>query len=142
MSASAFLDTWIPAGALPKWQLFIGFTALFNTAQNFLTLNFTRRIYNGTPPNEPVTRLQARTFGVWTLASGLVRLYAAYHIHNKQVYDLALFTYLLAFCHFGSEIFVYRTARFFGPVITTVIVSTTSLVWMISQYDYYVKTSI
>ncbi|VDB94064.1 unnamed protein product [Peniophora sp. CBMAI 1063] len=123
---SALLDPWIPAGLLPKWQLLVGGLAFFNTAQNFLTLDFTRRLYNGAPANAPVTRLQARTFGIWTLTSGIVRCYAAYHMHDKKMYDLALCTYLLALCHFGSEIFVYRTARLFGPALSTIIVSSTS----------------
>lgn len=31
----------------------------------------------------PVTPLQARTFGVWTLTSAVIRFYAAYNINNK-----------------------------------------------------------
>jgi hypothetical protein len=33
--------------------------------------------------NSPVTPLQARTFGVWTLTSAVVRGYAAYHVYDK-----------------------------------------------------------
>lgn len=36
-------------GMLPKWQLFIAATALFNTVQNFITLKLTRRLYNRVP---------------------------------------------------------------------------------------------
>ncbi|KAH9936069.1 Erg28-like protein [Amylocystis lapponica] len=126
---------YLPDGLLPKWQLLVAVLALFNTAQNFVTLNLTRRMYS-TAPN--ITALQARTFAIWTLTSAMIRLYAAYNIHSKPVYDIAIFSYLFAFAHFGSEIMIFRTAKLFSPVSTTVVVSVVSLVWMLSQYDYYV----
>ena len=76
---------------------------------------------------------------------------------------MALLTYLFAFAHFSSEILIFRTAKISIPVITPVIVASayhfflrilrdlttvlsrdpffvaTSLVWMILQYDFYVK---
>lgn len=95
----------IPSGPgfLPRWQLFVAATALFNTVQNFMTIKLTAKIYNSVPANAPgiryssapvsrtdtrapclpVTALQARTFAVWTLLSTIVRGYAAYHIHEK-----------------------------------------------------------
>jgi Erg28 like protein len=39
------------AGWLAYWQLFVAATAVFNFVQNFVTLKFTRRIYNNVPPN-------------------------------------------------------------------------------------------
>ncbi|KAF8501610.1 Erg28-like protein [Russula emetica] len=126
-------------GKLPMWQIAVAATALFNTVQNFVTLQFTKRIYNNVPASHPVTPLQARTFGIWTLTASIVRLYAAYNIHNKAFYDMALLTYLFAFAHFSSEILIFRTAKISIPVLSPVIVATTSLVWMILQYDFYVK---
>jgi len=114
--------------------------AVFNTVQNFLTLKFTRRLYNVAP--QTVTALQARTFAIWTLTSAAIRLYAAYNIHSKAIYDLALLSYLFAFAHFGSELLIFRTANLNFPVISPVIVSTVSLAWMITQYDYYVQVHI
>ncbi|KAI0303723.1 Erg28-like protein [Multifurca ochricompacta] len=126
-------------GKLPTWQLAVAATALFNTIQNFLTLQFTKRLYNNVSPTQPVTPLQARTFGIWTLTASVVRLYAAYNIHNKAIYDMALLTYLFAFAHFSSEVLIFRSARISIPILTPVAVATTSLVWMILQYDFYVK---
>ncbi|THH12719.1 hypothetical protein EW146_g7435 [Bondarzewia mesenterica] len=110
-------------GLLPKWQLLVGVVAVFNTVQNFLTLKFTRRIYNTVPPAQPVTALQARTFAAWTLTSAVVRVYAAYHLNEKVIYDMALMTYLIAFAHFSSEIFIFRTAKIGAPVLSPCIVS-------------------
>src|SRR5688572_17605326 len=97
------LDSVLPktAGWLAHWQLLVATTAFFNFVQNFVTLKFTRRIYNNVPPSSgkhsdthtplrcaeiscPVTALQARTFAVWTLTSSLIRAYAAYNINNKM----------------------------------------------------------
>ncbi|KAK7454644.1 ergosterol biosynthesis protein [Stygiomarasmius scandens] len=124
-------------GWLPYWQLVVATTALFNTVQNFLTLKLTKRIYSRSP--DAVNALQARTFAIWTLTSAVVRAYAAYHIHEKSVYDITMFTYLIAFGHFSSEFFIFRTTRFNAPVISPFIVSVGSLVWMFTQYDYYVS---
>ncbi|KAL4064516.1 hypothetical protein J3A83DRAFT_4361003 [Scleroderma citrinum] len=125
-------------GLLPKWQLLVAVMALFNTIQNFTTLKLTRKLYMRVPPNH-VTALQARTFAVWTLTSAVVRAYAAYHIQDKTIYDIALFTYLIAFGHFSSEILIFRTARLDSAAISPVIVSTVSLLWMLRHYDFYVR---
>ncbi|EIN03721.1 Erg28-like protein [Punctularia strigosozonata HHB-11173 SS5] len=123
-------------GLLPKWQLVVAAAAVFNTVQNFATLKLTRRLYNQAPA---VTALQARTFAVWTLTAAVVRFYAAYHISNKPIYDMTLFTYLIAFGHFTSELFIYGTAKPNAGIIMPCIVSTVSLVWMFQQYEFYVK---
>ncbi|KAJ7707773.1 hypothetical protein B0H17DRAFT_1156297 [Mycena rosella] len=134
------LSDYLPQGDgwLPSWQLLVAVMAVFNSVQNFTTLKLTRRIYNNVPP-ATITPLQARTFAAWTLASAMVRAYAAYNINQKIVYDMALFTYLIAFGHFASELLIFRTATPNPGVISPVIVSTTSLIWMFSQYDSYVK---
>ncbi|KAG8213414.1 Erg28-like protein [Butyriboletus roseoflavus] len=109
-------------GLLPTWQLIVASMAIFNTVQNFATLKLTRRLYIGVAPTS-ITGLQARTFAAWTLTAAVVRGYAAYNIHSKVVYDMALFTYLIAFGHFTSELFIFRTAKFNVPVLSPVIVS-------------------
>jgi hypothetical protein len=35
------------------WQIAVAATALFNTVQNFVTLQFTKRIYNNVPASHP-----------------------------------------------------------------------------------------
>ncbi|TEB34651.1 Erg28-like protein [Coprinellus micaceus] len=123
-------------GYLAYWQLLVATTAVFNSLQNFITLDLTKRLYNRTAT---VTPLQARTFAAWTLVSAVVRFYAAYNINSKPIYDMALFTYLIAFGHFSSELLIFRSAKILPGVISPVIVSTTSLIWMFQQYEYYVR---
>jgi hypothetical protein len=40
-------------GKLPVWQMVVAATALSNTVQNFLTLRFTKRLYNNVPAAQP-----------------------------------------------------------------------------------------
>ncbi|KAF9565229.1 Erg28-like protein [Agrocybe pediades] len=135
-----FLAAYLPnsAGWLPYWQLLVATTATFNFVQNLVTLKLTRRIYDNVP-SVTVTALQARTFAVWTLTSAVIRGYAAYNIENKVIYDMALISYLIAFGHFSSELLIFRTCKINPGVLSPVIVSTTSLVWMFLQYEYYVR---
>ncbi|CDO72472.1 hypothetical protein BN946_scf184980.g13 [Trametes cinnabarina] len=125
-------------GWLPTWQLIVAVTATLNTIGSLTSVAGSRRLYNNAPAF--VNPLQSRTFAIWTLTSAVVRFYAAYNINNKLIYDLALFTYLFAFFHFGSELMIFRTARPSPPNMSPVVVSTTSLVWMLTQYNFYVRT--
>ena len=68
-----------------------------------------------------------------------MRIYAAYHIENPQIYQIAYWTYVVAFVHFMSEWFYFKTVRWGAPLAGPVIVATGSLVWMAAQWGYYVK---
>jgi Erg28 like protein len=153
-------------GLLPKWLLLVvaipipsrspfsiatnilqvGLISIGNSIQAYTTLSYTRRLYAGPANNKapealtsPVTPLSARTFGTWTFIASIVRLYAAYHLDEPAWYQVAFWTYLVAFGHFMSELVVYKTARWRGPWLAPAIVSTSSLLWMTMQYSYYVK---
>jgi hypothetical protein len=46
------------------WQIAVAAAALFNTVQNFVTLNFTKRLYNNVTAAHPgITRSQFRGAG-------------------------------------------------------------------------------
>jgi hypothetical protein len=114
-------------------------------------MSFTRRVYAGpspdgklswkTPesPGSPATPLSARTFGTWTLLQAIVRLYAAYNIHNPSMYQLAMWTYAIAFGHFASEWLYFKTARFGEALAPPVLISTGSLIWMWWSWSSYVR---
>jgi len=85
-----------------------------------------------------VTGLSSRTFAAWTILAGVIRLQAAYDIHNhtypllrslrlmdKRLYNLTLWTFNLAWFHFTSEWFVYKTAAPGAGLLSPVIVSST-----------------
>ncbi|KAI8931266.1 hypothetical protein NX059_011613 [Plenodomus lindquistii] len=131
-------------GLLPKWLLFVAVVSIGNSIQAYTTLTFTSRVYNPTPIDPPpsvpkhVTALSSRTFGTWTLLTSLVRLYAAYNINNPAFYQLAMCTYAVAWMHFMSEWWVFGTTRWGKPLAGPVVVANLSLVWMVSQWGWYV----
>ncbi|KAF9082714.1 ergosterol biosynthesis protein [Mortierella sp. GBA35] len=128
----------LPAGLLPKWLWIVAVISFLNTFQAFATLTATQRIY-GNKKHE-VTRLSGRTFGIWTLLSSVVRLYGAYNLHLAPMYQITLVTFGIAWLHFMSEFFVYRTANITEPsAAPCVVTSTSSLIWMLSAYSSYVK---
>ncbi|KAI9839298.1 MAG: hypothetical protein M1819_003293 [Sarea resinae] len=129
-------------GLLPKWLLLISAVSVANSVQCYSTLHYTQQVYAGsssTANKSPVTPLSGRTFGTWTFLSSIIRLWAAYHITNPQLYQIALCTYAIALFHFASEWLVFGTARWGRGLAGPAIVSTTSLCWMLMQWDYYVK---
>ncbi|KAI9865168.1 MAG: ergosterol biosynthesis protein [Trichoglossum hirsutum] len=125
-------------GLLPPWLLLISAVSLFNSAQNYTTTSLTKRIYAEQP--KQTTPLSARTFGTWTALSSVIRLYAAYHITNPQVYQIALYSYMIAWAHFLSEWLIFRTAKLGAGLAGPLVVATTSIVWMVSQREFYVGT--
>ncbi|KAH9994583.1 transmembrane domain-containing protein [Xylariaceae sp. FL0662B] len=166
-------------GYLPYYMLGLSIIAVGNSLQNYLTLHYSRRLYNGQftpnpslpaksasfdPADSPqklvphaataaaaavskegraldqVTPLAARLFGTYTLISAIVRIYASYHLALAPVYHMALWTYVVALVHFGSEFAVYKTARLGPPVLFPFFFASVGIVWMVSQYKFYVET--
>ncbi|KAI1208490.1 Erg28-like protein [Annulohypoxylon truncatum] len=160
-------------GYLPYYLVVTSILAVGNSLQNYLTLHFSRRLYNGQfvpnpslPPKsakfnpedstqkflpanavsnpkgartqDQVTPLAARLFGTYTIISAIVRIYAAYYLHLAPVYQMTIWTYVVALFHFGSEFAVYRTA-YLGPIATTFFFATVGITWMASQYSFYVQ---
>ncbi|KAI8956852.1 transmembrane domain-containing protein [Daldinia sp. FL1419] len=160
-------------GYLPYYMMLTSILAVGNAVQNYITLHFSRRLYNGqfvpnpslSPksasfdpedstrklvpasttsnpkagrPQDQVTPLAGRLFGTYTIVSAIVRLYASYNLHLAPVYQITLWTYVVALVHFGSEFAIYKTAHM-GPIATTFFFATVGIVWMVSQYNFYVE---
>ncbi|KAI0197999.1 transmembrane domain-containing protein [Astrocystis sublimbata] len=174
---AAVIDTlkdYLPSGEgyLPYYMFGLSVIAVGNSLQNYLTLHYSRRLYNGqfipnatlparTPSFEPedstrkltpagtntkdgrttdqVTPLAARLMGTYTFISAVVRLYASYHLHLAPVYNMAIWTYVVALFHFGSEFAVYRTAYLGPPILFPFFFASVGICWMVSQYGFYVK---
>lgn len=115
--------------------------SIANSIQAYTSLAGSQQVYCGssTTKTSPVTGLSARTFGTWTALSSVIRLYAAYHISNPQVYELCLWTYGLAFAHFFSEWFVFGSTRWGKGLAGPVLVSTVTGTWMLMQWSAYVR---
>ncbi|GAC96165.1 hypothetical protein PHSY_003745 [Pseudozyma hubeiensis SY62] len=70
-----------------------------------------------------VTPLSARLFGVWNITSAIIRIYAAYNIHDKVAYELCMWSFVIALVHFVSETFVYKTTKLGPGIISPLIVA-------------------
>lgn len=126
--------------------------AIGNSIQAYATMSFTSRVYlgpslpapkEGKPKkdmgeNSPATPLSSRTMGTWTMLQAIVRFYAAYHIENPAIYQMAIWTFVVAGFHFYSEWLCYKTARWSKGLAGPIIVASASLIWMASQYRFYV----
>ena len=108
-----------------------------NTIQAYITTKNTREVYMRT--GQEITAFTSRVFGTWTFVSAIVRLYAAYNISNPQIYELALVVYAIAWFHFFSEWLVFGTAAWGRGLAGPILISTGSLVWMLSQWGFYVE---
>ena len=140
-----------------------------NCVQAYTTLHFSRRVYNGrflrntnlpratatfnpddatnklvpaqTDPKaeDQLTPLAGRLFGTWTLITCVVRCYAAYNLHIGPVYNIAVWTYVVALGHFASELFVFKTMTFGVPQLFPFTLASCALIWMPMVRDYYVE---
>lgn len=113
--------------------------SVLNTAQCYRSSSFARRTFDGPSSAAEVTPFASRLFGSWSFLSGLVRLYAAYNIHDKHLYLLALCTYLIVLSHFTGELLVYGTMKVGKGLASPLFVATTSVIWMLTQWSFYVN---
>jgi len=119
--------------SLQGWIFVVGQVALGNTISCYVDHSFLgSRLYTGAP--EKANDLAARLFGVWTLMSALLRLSCAILIKNRALFNLTLLSFVIAFVHFLSEAFIYKTAPLTIGVITPMIVSGISTLWMLIAY--------
>ncbi|KAI0975038.1 hypothetical protein F4678DRAFT_360049 [Xylaria arbuscula] len=169
------LKAYLPPGPgyLPYYMFGLSVISVGNSLQNYLTLHYSRRLYNGQfVPNsslpvksadfdpedstnklapasaantkdgrttDQVTPLAARLFGTYTFLAAIVRIYASYNLHIAPIYNIAVWTYVVALFHFGSEWAVYRTAYLGPPILFPFFFATVGITWMLSQYNFYVQ---
>ena len=151
------MASWLPQqdGLLPKWLLFvrvqpssfsppdlrtdtmqISAVSVANAVASFFGASNARKVYAYTPV--PVTDHGARLFGAWTLLSGVIRFYGAYYIDQPVVYDLVLWTFVIALGHFGAETLVWKTTGPRTAALSSYFVATASVVGMLSLRKEYV----
>ncbi|XP_012669732.1 ergosterol biosynthetic protein 28 homolog [Clupea harengus] len=119
---------------LRSWLVMVSVIAMGNTVQSFRDHRFlSEKLYTGSP--EFVNGLQARTFGIWTLLSSIIRLFCAIDIQNRTLYHITLWTFVLALGHFLSEAFIYKTAPLTIGVMAPLIVASISIVGMLVGFQ-------
>ncbi|KAL8816245.1 MAG: hypothetical protein Q9223_004718 [Gallowayella weberi] len=126
------------SGLLPYWLLVVVAFSVLNTVQCYNSAGFARRTFNGPTSGTEVTPFAGRLFGSWSFLSGLVRFYAAYNINDKNLYLLALSTYLIVLTHFAGELLVFGTMKVGKGLAPPLFVATTSVIWMLTQWSFYV----
>nr|XP_014334267.1 PREDICTED: probable ergosterol biosynthetic protein 28 isoform X1 [Bos mutus]XP_014334268.1 PREDICTED: probable ergosterol biosynthetic protein 28 isoform X1 [Bos mutus] len=115
---------------LRSWLVMVSIVAAGNSLQSFRDHTFLyEKLYTGKP--DLVNGLQARTFGVWTLLSSVVRCLCAIDIHNKTLYYITLWTFFLALGHFLCELFVFGTAAPTIGVMAPLMVASISILGML-----------
>jgi len=144
---SGFLPYWLlvvwsilPTSNVPTEQgaQVAAFSAL-NITQCYKSSKFARRTFDGPASAAEVTPFAGRLFGSWSFLSGLIRIYAAYNIQDRNLYFLALCTYLIVLSHFTTELLIYGTMKIGKGLAPPLFVATTSVVWMLAQWSFYVN---
>lgn len=93
--------------------------------------------FSGPSAPQP-TPLTAHIYGIKNVYSGFIRLYAAYNIHNRELYDLALATYIGVFWLYSTELLLWRTSRL-RETASSFVISGGMIVWMLSQRAWYLN---
>ncbi|XP_069592305.1 ergosterol biosynthetic protein 28 homolog [Ranitomeya imitator] len=120
---------------LRSWLMMVAIIAAGNTLQSFRDHSFlSDKLYTGKPGQ--VNGLQARTFGIWTLLSSVIRCACAIDIKNKMLYHITLWTFIMALAHFLSEVWVYHTAQMTIGVMAPLMVASFSIMGMGIGYQY------
>jgi len=88
---------------------------------------------------DQVNPLTARIFGVYTFAVGIIRLYASWKPEEPFLYQLGIWTHVIAAAHFTSELLVFKTLKFTGPQAFPFMAAYGGSIWMLMQYGHYVQ---
>lgn len=114
-----------------------GIAALTHSAVCYICPSRSLRQFSGSaaPPRDS---LLAHVYGIKNVYSGCIRLYAAYHIENAELYSLATWTFAGVLVLFLGEFFIWRTARLKESIFPFVTAGS-GLVWMLAQRNQYLR---
>ncbi|KAK4051447.1 ergosterol biosynthesis protein [Microbotryomycetes sp. JL201] len=96
-------------------------------------------------PASPSDNIQIRSLAVFNAVQNFTTVKLTRKVYSNApgqgaLYDLALISYVLALGHFALEFVVYRTAGLGPGLLSPLVVASTSLFWMWTQYDNYVTS--
>eukprot|EP00088_Acartia_fossae_P028774 TRINITY_DN29608_c0_g1_i1.p1 TRINITY_DN29608_c0_g1~~TRINITY_DN29608_c0_g1_i1.p1 ORF type:complete len:150 (-),score=3.38 TRINITY_DN29608_c0_g1_i1:36-464(-) len=116
----------------------VGVIAVINGLKNYTSPIFARRVYSAPEALALTTPLTGRLFGTWTIFSGIVRLYGAFHLTNRELYHMIMASYLVVFVHMILEMMSYRTMKKseFGSLSPIVVsaVGFGAMMWYYGEY--------
>ncbi|KAL2160755.1 hypothetical protein VTH06DRAFT_952 [Thermothelomyces fergusii] len=125
-------------GYLPYFLLFESVAAAIHTVVCYVSPPAVSLKQFSGPKRPPPTLLLAHVYGIKNLYTALIRGYAAYHISNRPVYDLAMFSFAGVLALYVGEFAIWKTAAW-REVRFPFILSGTSLVWMLAQRSWYCR---
>jgi hypothetical protein len=108
----------------------VAVTAVANTLRCYTSTTFIGDNIFKLAPDE-ATGVASRAFGTWTALSAVIRLMFALNPRNREIRQLTLFTFVLAFGYFASEVFVYKVAPLTFGTVAPLAISSITAVWMI-----------
>ncbi|KAK3352735.1 hypothetical protein B0T25DRAFT_191553 [Lasiosphaeria hispida] len=123
-------------GYLPYFLLYASSAAIIHSFVCYISPpNIAMGQFKGPARPEP-NGLASRIYAMKNVYTSLIRGYAAYHITNTEVYNLAMLTFVGVLWLYGTELFYYRTARAKESIIS-LITATTGIIWMNTQREFY-----
>ncbi|KKF93740.1 Ergosterol biosynthetic protein 28 [Ceratocystis platani] len=88
---------------------------------------------------DQMTPVAARCFATWTFLTSIVRCYVSYHLSFGPMYDLGIWTYVVALSHFTLELGYFKTMKLGAPQLLPFMFASTGIAWMIYVRDFYVE---
>lgn len=76
---------------------------------------------------------------MWTFLTSFIRIYAAVHLHERDWYLMALWTFIVGFGHFAGELLVYGTVKMLSSAVPPFVVAGSTIVWMSLSFNQYVS---
>ncbi|CAM1508894.1 Fc.00g026330.m01.CDS01 [Cosmosporella sp. VM-42] len=134
MTASILPDT--GGGYLPYFLLYCGVSASIHSVFCYVSSPPQALVQFQGEGSPPPHALLSHVYGVKNVYTSLIRLYAAYHISNAPLYDLAMLTFVGVLFLYATEYGIYRTVRLKEATIP-LFTASLGIVWMVLQRDFY-----
>ena len=113
----------------------VGVINLGNTLNCYIDHSFlASKVYLLKP--EKINDLSARLYGLWTLMGAFLRIACAVCIYNKAVYNLTIVSFFITLIHFFTETVLYETSSFSIGLVTPILITMLSILFMIIGYFY------
>ncbi|KAK0652745.1 ergosterol biosynthesis protein-like protein Erg28 [Cercophora newfieldiana] len=125
-------------GYLPYFLLFTVFLGFTHAIISYISAPDVATGQFRGPRAPPPTSLLAHVYGMKNFYTVLIRGYAAYHLDNKELYALTMWTFVGVLWLYVTEFVVWKTASFKNAMIPYLMAGT-GLVWMWNQREWYAR---